>query len=85
MHTPRRLDQHHVKTLRTSKIRLSNDFTKKMLNRNCSTTIKILLQIITAAAAQSSERKTKRNNTQLFVKKLALCVSLTSSYFFPAP
>ena len=58
---------------------------KKMLNRNCSTTINILLQIITAAAAQSSERKTKRTTTQLFVKKLALCVSLTSSYFFPAP
>jgi hypothetical protein len=39
-----------------------------MLNRNCSTTIKILLQIITAAAAQSSERKTKRNNTHFLLK-----------------
>jgi len=59
---------------------------KQMLNRNCSTTIEILLQIVTAAAAQSSERKTKRTNTQLFVEKNISTVCLSHIFiFFPSP
>ena len=85
MHTPRRLDQHHVKTLRTSKIRLSNDFTEKNAQSKLLNYYQYSAANYYCCCCSKFRKKNKKKQYPLFVKKLALCVSLTSSYFFPAP